>query len=133
MPELRLRIVTIAKVVIDGPASMVNVTTPDGQVGVLPGHIPLLSVVSPGLLRYKTKTREYRLVCSSGSIEVKANKVTILVGEAVPVESIDVHRAEAERERLINLLKHGELPMLELKEARAQLDHVLAKLRARTY
>lgn len=131
MAELKLRIVTIEKVVVDEPVAMLNVNTTEGAIGILPGHIPLLTVVRPGTLRYKTKTREHRLVATSGSLEVKNNVATVIVGEAVPVESIDVRKAEAERERLVGLLKQGELSAIDLAEAREQLANVLAKLRAR--
>lgn len=131
MAELKLRIVSIEKIVVDEPVTMLNVNTTEGAIGVLPGHIPLLTVVRPGLLRYKTKTREHRLVASSGSLEVKDNVATVLVGEALPVESIDVRKAEAERERLLGVLKQGELSAIELRETREQLATTLAKLRAR--
>jgi|GEM_PF-5921386 len=128
---LRLRIITIEKTLVDEDVELVNVNTTEGATGVLANHIPLLARVLPGTLRYKTKTREHRLVSSTGSIEVKNNIATVLIGEAVPVESIDVAKAEAEHNRLLSDIKGGSLTAIELKEAREQLATVTAKLRAR--
>jgi F-type H+-transporting ATPase subunit epsilon len=128
---LHLRIVTIEKVVVDEPVDLLSVTTSEGATGILSGHIPLLAVIEPGLLRYKTKSREFRMVSSSGSVEVKDNRATVLVSEAVPVESIDLAKAEAERNRLLGDIKGGQLTAIELSEAREQLATVAAKLRAR--
>ncbi|MDP2587241.1 MAG: ATP synthase F1 subunit epsilon [bacterium] len=127
---LRLRIVTIEKVLVDQEVELVTVPTQQGATSILPGHVSLLARVMPGLVRYKTARHEARLVCSTGSIEVKANAVTLLVGEAVPVESIDRDKAEAERTRLIGDIKSGQLTAIELKEAREQLATAVAKLRS---
>ena len=126
---LRLRIVTIEKVLVDQEVELVTVQTSQGATSIMPGHISILARVLPGLVRYKTASQESRLVCSSGSIEVNKDAVTLLVGEAVPVESIDRDKAEAERSRLIGDIKSGQLTAIELKEAREQLATAVAKLR----
>ncbi|MFO0702977.1 MAG: ATP synthase F1 subunit epsilon [Candidatus Andersenbacteria bacterium] len=126
---LKLRIVTIAKVVADQPVEELYVETPLGQTGVLPSHAAMLTAVKPGLVRFKAREQEVRLVSTGGSLEVKDNKATLLVDEAVPVESIDVRKAEAERSRLLNYLESGELTIMELRDARKQLANVSARIR----
>ena len=127
---LKLRIVTIEKIVVDDSVSELNVTTPEGALGILPGHIPLLTVVSPGVVRYRSGEKEFRLVSTSGSLEVKNNVATLLAEEVLPVSAIDVAQAEAERARLLNVLESGDLPVLELKEKRKELANVVAKITA---
>ena len=126
---IKLRIVTIEKIVADLPVEELYVETPLGQTGVLPGHAAMLSVVKPGLVHYKAGGQEVRLVSTGGSLEVKDNIATLLVDEALPIESIDVRKAEAERSRLLNVLESGELTLLELRDARKQLANVGAKVR----
>ena len=127
---LKLRIITIEKIVVDETVSELNVTTPDGALGILPGHIPLLTVIAPGIVRYKNRGKEYRLVSTSGSLEVKDNIATLLAEEVVPVSAIDVAKAEAERTRILNVLESGDLPVIELKEKRKELANVVARITA---
>jgi len=126
---LKLRIVTIEKVVADQPVEELYVETGAGQTGVLTGHATMLTAVQPGLVRYKAGGREVRLVSTGGSLEVKDDKATLLVDEAVPLDSIDVRKAELERSSLLNILKSGDLTLMELREARKQLANVNAKVR----
>jgi F-type H+-transporting ATPase subunit epsilon len=127
---LKLRIVTIEKVVVDETVSELNVTTPEGALGILPGHIALLTVIAPGIVRYRSHGKEYKLVSTSGSLEVKDNVATLLAEEVLPVSAIDVARAEAERARLLNVLSSGDLPLMELKEKRKELANVVARITA---
>ncbi len=129
--SFRLRLFTIEKVVVDEDVEMLNVNTTEGATGILANHIPLLATITPGLLRYKTKSQEVRLVTSRGSVEFKKNVALVLVGEAQAPESINIAKAEAERSRLSSDIKSGQLTAIELKEAREQLENVTAKLRAR--
>lgn len=126
---LKLRLVTIQKIVADQPVEELYLETPAGQTGILPGHESLLTVVKPGLVRYRASGQEVRLVSTGGSLEVKADVATLLVDEAVPIESVDVKKAEAERSRLLNVMRSGELTVMELRDARKQLANVSAKVR----
>lgn len=125
----RLRVVTIEDVIIDEDVSQVIVPTPEGQTGILSGHIPLLTSILPGEIKVDTKDKEARLVVTSGSLEVKENIATLLVDEAIPLEEVDLKKAIAERTRLLNMLKSSKLPLFELEETRRELKNVSAKIK----
>ncbi len=127
----RLKIITIEKVVVDEKVDELVVTTSEGQTGILSNHIPLLSVVRPGLIRYRSKDKEIRLVSTSGSIEVNNNVVSVLVDEALPIEAVDIDKARAEQERLLNVLKSPQLSLIELRAARQELTNVRARLQVK--
>jgi F-type H+-transporting ATPase subunit epsilon len=129
MAQLKLRILSIEKVMVDEPVDSLSLSTSDGTTTILPHHISLLSTVEPGLIRYRRSGEEVRLVSSSGSVEVTPQGVTVLVEEAVPLDAIDLARVQAEQSRLLNVLRSGDLPLMQLKEARKQLANVNAKVR----
>ena len=126
-----LKIVTIEKVVVDEPVDELIVTTEEGQTGILPNHAPLLAVMVPGLIRFRGKDKEVRLVATSGSIEVDKNNVTVLVDEALSVGEVDLDKARSEQERILNILKSPGLSLIELREARKELANVRARLEAK--
>lgn len=126
----RLRIVTIEDVIADAKVSRLSVPTPKGRTGILSGHVPLLTSILPGEARYHTEDKEHRLVVTSGSLEIKDNVATLLVDEALPVAEVDLKKAQAQRERLLNILeKSADLPVYELEEARRELRNVMAKIK----
>ena len=125
----KLRIITIENVVADLDVSKLMVTTPQGQTGILSGHIPLLTAINPGEVRYDTKDKEVKLVVTSGSLEVKDNIATLLVDEALPIDEVDLSLAEAERKRLLNILDDSKVPLYELEETRRELKNVMAKIK----
>lgn len=116
---------------VDQDVDELVVTTDEGQTGVLSNHIPLLAVVQPGLIRYRSKDKEIRLVSTSGSIEVNKNEVRVLVDEALPIDEVDIDKARAEQERLLNVLKSPQLSLIELREARKELSNVRARLQVK--
>ena len=99
-------IVTPERIVYTNEVEMVVAPTIDGEVGILPLHAPLVSVLKPGEVRVKwndQKDVEWFAV-SGGYVQVHEDKVIILADQAVPVSQIEVERArqalERARERL---------------------------------
>jgi F-type H+-transporting ATPase subunit epsilon len=130
MATFTLRVVTIEKVAFEGEVSSLTMETEAGATNVLPGHIPLLTTLRPGVIRFVSAGREVRLVASHGSFEIKDNVATLLVGEAVPVDQIDAERAQAERSQLLNMLESGDLTVMQLRDRRRELAALNAKLAA---
>ena len=92
---LLCEIVTPERIVYTNEVEMVVAPTVDGEVGILPLHAPLVSVLKPGEVRVKwndQKDVEWFAV-SGGYIQVHEDKVIILADQAVPVSQIDVERA----------------------------------------
>ena len=95
--RINLTVVTRDRKIVDTQVDEVILPATDGEIGVLPGHTPLLATLRIGQLRYRTGTRIERLVLSWGFAEVLPDRVIVLAERGFLPDEID--RAEAERER----------------------------------
>ena len=96
MPLL-LEITTPDRRVLCEPADHVVVPTSTGEIDILPGHIPLLSIVVPGQLRYGTGAKDNAMAIDKGFVQVSGDKVSILSEGAIDVEKIDLSAVEVAR------------------------------------
>ncbi|MBP2639162.1 MAG: atpC 2 [Firmicutes bacterium] len=124
---IRLDIVTPERMVYSKDVNMVIARATDGDLGVLPGHIPLIAGLAVWPLRILTEEGEVQVSVSGGFIEVQPTKVTILASSAELPEEIDIDRAMAARERAEKLLaaKEG----IDVARAQAALQRALMRLR----
>ncbi len=100
-----------------------------GEFGVLPGHVPFLSVLFPGRLRFRTEeSGETSLIIHGGLADVKDDTVSILTDRSEDPEEVDVAAARKEAEAF-----QGELDELQEAEVseREELDKKLRIARAR--
>lgn len=95
--KINLTVVTRERKIVDAQVDEVILPASDGEIGVLPGHTPLLATLRIGPLRYRTGARIERLVISWGFAEVLPDRVIVLAEKGYLSTEID--RAEAERER----------------------------------
>jgi F-type H+-transporting ATPase subunit epsilon len=95
--DLHLEIVTPSRRLIEADVPEVYLPGATGEIGLLPEHAPLVSTVSPGIVRFREKGGDRRLAVRSGFVHVLANKVILLADEAVLPE--EVKRAEVEKRR----------------------------------
>ena len=93
--EFTLRIITPERVFYEGIVDMVEFNTTEGQIGVLPGHIPLTVIVKPGILHITEKDGEKEAALHSGFAEILPEGVTILAEIIEWPNEIDENRAEA--------------------------------------
>ena len=124
---IRLDIVTPERMVYSKDVNMVIARATDGDLGVLPGHIPLIAGLAVWPLRILTEEGEVQVSVSGGFIEVQPTKITILASSAELPEEIDIDRAMAARERAEKLLaaKEG----IDVARAQAALQRALMRLR----
>ncbi|MBW2060785.1 MAG: F0F1 ATP synthase subunit epsilon [Deltaproteobacteria bacterium] len=97
--QIKLEVVTPDSMVLSEDVDIVVATATEGEFGVLPGHIPFLTTLQPGELRYRQGTSMYYMAISEGFAEVSWNKVTILAETAEHGREIDLERAMKARER----------------------------------
>ena len=102
---IRCEIVSQDRMVFEGDADIVNVPGSLGEMGIMPGHAPLLSTLELGVIRVMNGDREDVFTVTGGFIEVQPDIVTIMADAAENVEDIDVQRAEQAMERAEQLLK----------------------------
>jgi F-type H+-transporting ATPase subunit epsilon len=127
---LRLEIVTPEKKVVDETVDAVTVAGANGEIGILPQHAPLISILKPGILAYTRGGVIDKLVVAGGFVEVSTDKVSVLADVAETADEIDFDAARAEREATEKTLGAWsgseadfeiEKERLELAQARLQL------------
>ena len=92
--KLRLVVVTPEGKTFDSDVEQVVMPGVEGQLGSLPGHVPLLTAIQPGELDLKAGSRGDELAVGGGFAEVTGDRVTILTDMAVKPEDIDEHAVE---------------------------------------
>ena len=80
--RIRLRVVTPSGPALERDVNYVNLPTPEGSVGILTNHAPMLCAVGRGKLRYRSEEGELCLFVSGGVASVENNEVTVLTEEA---------------------------------------------------
>jgi len=119
------------EMVVDAEVDQVNIPGFDGDMGILPNHAPLLTLLRPGRFSYEKGEEVVELVVSEGYAEVTANRVTILAESAEFLHEIDHDRAETARAAAEKLLEKADLEGEAFKEAQDKLFRALARLEAK--
>jgi len=127
--KLNFEITTPERVVYSDEVDEVVLPTPQGEVGILPHHIPLVSILSPGEIRIKKGGEVTHMATSGGFIEVQPKKVVILADTAERAEEIDEVRAEEARKRAQALLKEKRADATDFAAVAAKLEKELARLK----
>jgi F-type H+-transporting ATPase subunit epsilon len=105
---IKFEIVTPERVVLKKEVLQVTVPTRNGEITVLPNHIPLVASLQPGVIEVKLKTGETEIMSVSGGfIEVLKDKVVILADTAERAHEIDEKRADEARERAEKIKKEA--------------------------
>ncbi|OQA45027.1 MAG: ATP synthase epsilon chain [Chloroflexi bacterium ADurb.Bin325] len=108
MATMRLEFVAQDHSVFSGDVTAVQAPGAEGQLGILPKHAPLMTVLSPGEVVVQREGAEpLYFAVSGGWMEVRPDQVTILARTAERSDQIDAARAEAARARAAQLLAQG--------------------------
>ena len=107
----------------------VQVPGANGELGILPGHTPLISQITSGVLVYTQGGATERLHISGGFVEVSEAQVTVLADAAERPAEIDQARARAARERFERQLSTFSGDAAEFEEARLGLERASSRLR----
>jgi len=102
---LMLEIVTPQAQVYSDTIDTVVIPTVEGEIGILPGHIPLLTQVEHGELLVTKSGATLRLVIAGGFAQISGDKVSVLAESAIEEEKIDEHAAENAMKRAEDALK----------------------------
>ncbi|MFA5184841.1 MAG: ATP synthase F1 subunit epsilon [Patescibacteria group bacterium] len=129
---IKFEVVTPERVVWREEVLQVSVPTTTGEITVLPNHIPLVSILQPGVIEVKRldDVREIMSV-SGGFIEVTKDKVVILADTAERADELDEERIKAAQSRAEELKKRAEsIDDVQFAEVTAKLEKELSRLRA---
>lgn len=125
--DFQLRIITPERVFYENAVEMVEFNTTEGQIGVLPGHIPLTVIVHPGILHIYEADGEKEAALHSGFAEILPEGVTILAEIIEWPEEIDAHRAEEALHRAEERLR-TRTPETDLARAETALQRAMARI-----
>jgi F-type H+-transporting ATPase subunit epsilon len=128
MATIRLEIVTPEKMVFSEDVDAIQAWGVEGQLGILPHHAPLMTMLQPGDLVIRRGSQEELLTISGGFLEVRPDKVVILADACERAEEIDEARAEEAKRRAQETLKTAATEV-DTAAAVASLRRSLARLK----
>lgn len=128
MSQLHLKIVTPEEEIFNDEVEVVTAMTRDGEIGILPHHINLMSQLAPGELKIKKGGKETVMVVGGGLLQMANNVLTIATDLAEDVAEIDEKAVEEARRRAEAALEQT-LSDEEYAETLAVLEKSLAQLR----
>jgi F-type H+-transporting ATPase subunit epsilon len=129
MSSLKLDIVTAERIVYSEDVNAVIAPGIEGQLGILPHHAPLMTILQAGELVVRRGNEEDSLAISGGFLEVRPDRVIVLADSAERAEEIDEARAEAAKQRAEQRLKErGVTPGLDEARCEAALRRAMARL-----
>ncbi|MFL6528148.1 MAG: F0F1 ATP synthase subunit epsilon [Chthoniobacterales bacterium] len=127
MATLRLEIVTPEQTAYSEDVDMVTLPGTEGEFGVYPNHVPLLTTIKPGELRVTKDGRSEYLAIGEGFVEVRGDGVSVLTDMAIQPEKIDMSAAEQAVERARAAMKSDVHPE-DVAAVQATLQKALAQL-----
>ena len=126
--RLQLEVITPERRLVSEAVDSVTVPGAGGELGILPGHTPLISQLQSGVLSYTQGGTTRRLMVSGGFVEVNADRVSVLADLAEFPEEVDAARARQERDQAERALGTFTGTPEELQQARDQLQRATARL-----
>jgi F-type H+-transporting ATPase subunit epsilon len=131
--EFQLLVITPDRVLVERPVASIRVPGTDGFFGILPNHAPMLAAVGAGPLSiHDTAGQIENMFIADGFLEVRNNKVRVVVDSGEPVTEIDLKRAEEAETRARERIAVGpkgdiDFPRAELALRRAIQRQTVAR------
>lgn len=130
MATIKLDVVTAERVVFSEDVDVVVAPGVDGQLGILPHHAPLMTMLQPGELLIRKGGAEFCLAITGGFLEVRPDRIIVLADAAERAEEIDVQRAEEAKRRAEARLRQGAVAGIDPALAEAALRRAIMRLKA---
>lgn len=129
MPQLHFKIVTPERVVFEDTVDAAILPTTEGEITVLPHHIPLVALLKAGVLRLKKGAEEMPLAVSGGVIEVDGKHVVVLADTAERADELEEEKIEKAKAQAQKLMQEKRGDAEGFAEATAALERELARLK----
>ncbi len=126
---IQLEIVTPERLVYEDEVDSVNVPGIEGELGILPHHAPLLSILGFGELRIRKGGAEESFAIVGGFVQVRPDKVVVMAETADLAAEIDLEKAQEARREAERALETGYSEGADLSAARAALQTALMRIR----
>lgn len=126
-----LYVVSVEQEIFNGTVKKIHISGTEGDIGIFPGHAPLLTTIKPGILKiFKKKHHDVEyMYLSGGIIEVQKNIVTVLADTVIRASDLDEKKAQEARrlaEEKIKHTRHGDVNYIKIS---AEITKAIAKLR----
>jgi F-type H+-transporting ATPase subunit epsilon len=130
MKTIKVSVVTPDGPVYESDVEMVSTKAQSGELGILPGHIPMVAPLAIGVVRLKKPggKEEDLVAVSGGFLEVRPDKVTILAQAAEKAEDIDVERAQKAKERAEQRMREQKAEDIDFRRAELALQRAVNRL-----
>ena len=129
MDTIHVDIVSAEGEIFSGPARMVFLPASEGELGVMPRHAPLLTLLKPGEVRVQPpEGEELSFYVGGGALEIQPKRVTVLADTAARAKDLDEAAAVAARARAEQALA-GQLDKITQAEALAELARAIAQIK----
>lgn len=128
MSTFLLEIVTPDHIVYSGEVNALSVTGVEGELGILPNHIPLVTPLQVAPIRIKIGDQTTAVAVNGGFVEVRKDKVVVLAESAELAQEIDVDRALAAKERAEMRLNAGNQDDIDFKRAELALKRAMNRI-----
>ena len=129
MATIKLDIVTTEQSVFSDEVDIVIAPGIEGEMGILPRHSPLMTMLKAGELRARKGEEEYSLFISGGFLEVRQDRVIVLADKAERAEDIDIARAEEAKQRAQERLAEKYVPEVDAARAEASMRRAMARVK----
>lgn len=126
--KLHIQVVTPEKTILDTDASELTAPTTEGEITILPNHVPLLAQLAPGELVIRENGKTDHLVVVGGFLEVTGSTIRVLADYAVSGKDISAVKAQEAKERAEKKLKE-KLSQQDIIIAEAELRKALLELK----
>jgi len=128
-PSIRLEIVTPERVIYSDEVDVVIAPGVEGQLGILPHHAPLITMLQAGELRVRKNGDETCIAIYGGFLEVRPDRVIVLADAAERAEEIDVAQAEEAKRRAEQQMANRVASEVDKAQAEAALRRSLVQLK----
>jgi F-type H+-transporting ATPase subunit epsilon len=129
MATIKLDIVTAERSVYSDDVDIVIAPGIDGELGILPKHTPLMTMLQPGELIARKGSEEYSLAISGGFLEVRPDRVIVLADSAERAEEIDIARAEEAKKRAEKMMAEKYEPGEDAASVEAALRRSMIRIK----
>ena len=129
MSTIQVDVVSAEAEVFSGQAEFVSLPGESGELGILPGHTPLITRIKPGAVRIQNGQNEELVFVAGGILEVQPNKITVLADTAIRGNHMDEARALEAKARAEENLKDNASDV-DYARAQAELSVAVAQLAA---
>ncbi|MCS6811400.1 MAG: F0F1 ATP synthase subunit epsilon [Tepidimonas sp.] len=130
MNTIQVEVVSAEESIFSGPATFVALPGEAGELGILPGHVPLITRIKPGAVRIEKPDGEEEFVFVAGGIlEVQPKVVTVLSDTAIRGKDLDEAKANEARKAAEEALKNAKSEV-DLAKAQSELAIMAAQIAA---